>query len=162
MSYIDDSLSEGEHLIARFPLSNWIWAQVLLSMAGYAAVVVTLIAIQSDFAHAFRQLFSWIALAVALMGAITVGISVIRILVTEQGVTNWRVIRKVSIISREAIEVNIRAVESAPLRQSLIGRLLNFGDVRITGRGTDRMRMKFISNPLDAKKKIEETIGQQY
>jgi uncharacterized membrane protein YdbT with pleckstrin-like domain len=54
---------------------------------------------------------------------------------TELAYTNKRIITKYGIISRNTDEIKIDAIESIDVRQGILGRIFNFGNLVITGRG---------------------------
>ena len=55
---------------------------------------------------------------------------------TEYGITNTRVISKDGLIRRDIEEINLSSIESITVNQTIIGRLLNYGSIVISGRGT--------------------------
>lgn len=73
----------------------------------------------------------------------------------EQGVTNRRVIKKEGVFSRKTEEIRLDAVQTVQIDQSLVGRILGYGDVMVTGRGTGSMVFEKIDNPMGVKKAIE-------
>jgi uncharacterized membrane protein YdbT with pleckstrin-like domain len=54
---------------------------------------------------------------------------------TETDVTNMRVVHKTGFIKRRTLEMSLDKVESVDITQSILGRLLNYGDVTIQGVG---------------------------
>ena len=124
MSYIEESLSEGEQVVGRFDLH---WVQRL-------------------------PIFLWCLLVVTLPLAIY---EWLKLHCTEIGVTNKRVIIKTGIISRQSEEMRIASIETVEIDQSVWGRILGFGDVRITGKGTSNLVLHRMAQPLDVKRKIE-------
>ena len=129
MSYIEQSLSAGEKIESLFRL-HW-----------YARIPMVI----------------WI-----LLGIPTVGITWImaiyeylRLKYIEQGVTNKRVILKTGIISRKTEEMKLASIETVEIDQGIMGRIFDFGTVRITGRGISDVVFKGIANPMAVKRQIE-------
>lgn len=129
MSYIEESLSEGEeirnifsfHWFARLPLIFWI---ILVPFTlGISLIFV---------------IYEWL-----------------RLKNLEYGVTNKRVIHKTGIIGRKSDEMKIGSIETVEINQGIFGRMFNFGTVRITGRGISDVVFKNIDDPMDVKRKIE-------
>ncbi|HEX3060689.1 MAG TPA: PH domain-containing protein, partial [Usitatibacter sp.] len=85
MSYIDDSLIEGEVLVHRARVS-W-WSQFGLVLLG----VVTLIAVVG----LVFLIWAWI-----------------RVRSTELAITNRRIIAKFGFVKRHTVEINLEKVES--------------------------------------------------
>ena len=57
---------------------------------------------------------------------------------TETDVTNLRVVHKTGFIKRRTFEMSLDKVESVDVNQSILGRILNYGDVTILGVGEGR------------------------
>lgn len=76
---------------------------------------------------------------------------------TEYGITNTRVISKQGIISRDIEEINLSSIESINVNQSIIGRILNYGTIIISGRGTSKVIFKDIDNVVEVRKLIKNT-----
>ena len=124
MSYIEESLSDGEQVVARFHLH---WVERLRLLLWCVLVVTLPLAI-----------YEWLKLRC-----------------TEIGVTNKRIIVKTGIISRQSEEMRIASIETVEIAQSVWGRILGFGDVRITGKGTSSLVLHHMAEPLDVKRRIE-------
>jgi uncharacterized membrane protein YdbT with pleckstrin-like domain len=67
---------------------------------------------------------------------------------TETDVTNLRVVHKEGFIKRQTFEMSLDKVESVDVSQSIMGRLLNYGDVTILGVGEGRKKIETIASPL--------------
>eukprot|EP01035_Chromulina_nebulosa_P037331 gene37332-50384_t len=57
---------------------------------------------------------------------------------TETDVTTLRVIHKTGFITRETFEISVDKVASVSVNQSIMGRVLNYGDVTIENMGDDK------------------------
>jgi uncharacterized membrane protein YdbT with pleckstrin-like domain len=67
---------------------------------------------------------------------------------TEFAVTSRRVIYKDGLLRRRTVEMNLAAVESVDVVQSILGRIFGFGEVRIHGTGGSWEPYPMISDPL--------------
>ena len=76
---------------------------------------------------------------------------------TEYGITNKRVISKQGLIRRDIEEINLSSIESINVNQSIIGRILNYGTIIISGRGTSKVIFKDIDNVVEVRKLIKNT-----
>ena len=76
---------------------------------------------------------------------------------TEYGITNTRVISKQGLIRRDIEEINLSSIESINVNQSIIGRILNYGTIIISGRGTSKVIFKDIDNVVEIRKLIKNT-----
>ena len=129
MSFIDDSLSAGEEVIARFKL-HWLakvplWAWILLGLVTFG--ITWLVAIYEY----------------------------LRLRGIEQGVTNKRVIYKTGIIGRKSEEMKLGSIETVEIEQGVWGRMLGFGDVKVTGRGISDLVFRRVADPMAVKRQIE-------
>jgi uncharacterized membrane protein YdbT with pleckstrin-like domain len=71
----------------------------------------------------------------------------IRYLTISYTLTNMRIIRKRGLIFVQIIDMSLSRIESATMGQSLIGRMLNYGDVVISGTGGDKLILDTIDQP---------------
>jgi len=129
MSYINDSLSTGEEVKGLFRL-HWI---------------------------ARLPMILWILLAIPTLG-ITLLLALwewLKLRSIEQGVTNKRVILKKGIVSRRTEEMKISSIETVEIQQSVWGRILGYGTVKVTGRGVSDLVFERVSDPMAVKKTIE-------
>jgi uncharacterized membrane protein YdbT with pleckstrin-like domain len=74
---------------------------------------------------------------------------------SEFGVTNKRVIIKVGFLRRRTLELLLRHVEAISVDQSVMGRMMNYGSVTITGTGGVREVFDNISHPLEFRRRIQ-------
>jgi uncharacterized membrane protein YdbT with pleckstrin-like domain len=133
MSYIDESLVEGETLIHRARVS-W-WSQFGMVLVGIVTLVVG-------------------------VGLVFLAIAWIRVRSTEIAITNRRVIVKTGFVKRHTVEINLEKVEALKVEQGLWGRLLNFGSIYITGAGTSVAPIHDIADPLVFRRKFMEATNQ--
>jgi uncharacterized membrane protein YdbT with pleckstrin-like domain len=133
MSYIDESLIEGEVVLHRARISWWSQFGLLLLGALLLVVVVGL----------FFLVAAWI-----------------RVHATEIAITNRRVIAKFGFIRRHTIEINLEKVESLRVEQGLMGRFLNFGTIFIGGTGSALAPIPDIADPLVFRRKFMEATNR--
>jgi uncharacterized membrane protein YdbT with pleckstrin-like domain len=67
---------------------------------------------------------------------------------TETDVTDLRVVHKTGFIQRRTFEMSLDKVESVDVNQSILGRILNYGDVTILGVGEGKETISMIASPL--------------
>ena len=73
---------------------------------------------------------------------------------TEIDVTDRRVVYKRGFVKRHTIEMNMDKVESVDVDQTVMGRILNYGDVTINGTGEGWETLHRIGAPLDLRNQI--------
>lgn len=74
--------------------------------------------------------------------------------ITETDVTTLRVVHKEGFITRETFEISVDKVASVRVDQSIMGRILNYGDVIIESMGEDEQRIKLVASPLSFRSHI--------
>jgi len=75
--------------------------------------------------------------------------------ITEIAVTDRRVIYKTGFIRRDTNEMQMDKVESVRVDQSILGRILGYGDVSVLGTGKGGFTtLKTIAAPLDLRNQI--------
>ena len=127
MSYLDESLGPGETIVARFHLHWTAKGRLILGI-----VLIPLIV------GIFLAIYEWL-----------------RLRAIELGVTSHRVVYKTGIVGRETEEVRLSAIETVDLHQTTWGRILGYGDVRVTGRGESSLVFSRVTDPVAVKRAIE-------
>jgi PH (Pleckstrin Homology) domain-containing protein len=144
--YIDDILQPGEKVLYSTN-AHWIfyWPAIL---AWVAAIVFLVISRTVD--TGTPALF---CLAVAAVSAV---IALYKMMTawfhrwtTETDVTNLRVVHKTGFIKRRTFEMSLDKVESVDVNQSILGRILNYGNVTILGVGEGKETITTIASPLE-------------
>jgi len=74
---------------------------------------------------------------------------------TEQVLTNKRVCLKTGFIRRDTDELLKEKIETVSIKQSILGRILRFGDIEFTGTGGIHITFTYITNPTKVKKKFD-------
>jgi uncharacterized membrane protein YdbT with pleckstrin-like domain len=79
----------------------------------------------------------------------------LRVRHTELGVTNKRVIYKTGIISRKSEEMKLASIETVEIDQGILGRILGYGNIKVTGRGASDVVFRTVKDPMAVKRAIE-------
>ena len=79
----------------------------------------------------------------------------LRVRHTELGVTNKRVISKTGIISRKSEEMKLTSIETVEIDQSILGRMLGYGNITVSGRGSSDVLFRNVDDPMGVKRAIE-------
>jgi uncharacterized membrane protein YdbT with pleckstrin-like domain len=104
----------------------------------------------------YEAKFHWI-IFVSLRAIFTLWIApIIDWFTSEFAVTNKRIMIKVGLISRRTLEMNLAKVESVNVDQSILGRILGYGNITIIGTGGTREPFYRISRPLDFRKAVQQ------
>ncbi len=143
--YIDDILQPGEKVLYS---TNAHWMFYLPAMAAWALVVVFLAASRMIVADAPVLICLSLAAIAALVALYWTVVAWFRRATTETDVTNFRVVHKTGFVKRQTFEMSVDKVESVDVNQSILGRILNYGDVSIFGVGEGNKTIETIASPL--------------
>ena len=147
MRYVDHVLQPGETI--RY-VTGVSWAGYLPGLFLWLVGLILLVEIAPWHASAGWALIGWIAVAAAFgIGAVLLIKHWWRRFAVEIAVTNRRVVYKEGFIRRHTFEMHLDKVESVEVEQSILGRLLNYGDIAIRGTGDTREEAVMIDRPID-------------
>ncbi len=121
MSYIEDSLGDGETIIAR---AHFHW---LYSALAWAALLF---------------------LGIFVVGIVIFISMMVRKWTTEIGVTSHRFVEKKGLFSLRSNEIALPNIEGVKVEQSFLGRIFGYGTVRIEGTGVDAVTTPTIADPV--------------
>ena len=77
----------------------------------------------------------------------------------EFAVTNKKVVSKRGLIARATDELMLTKVEGVDVDQPMLGRILGYGSLKITGPGQQVVKFLGIDNPVDVKNQIQSQIA---
>jgi uncharacterized membrane protein YdbT with pleckstrin-like domain len=146
VAYIDRILQPGEQVI-RTGRMHWIvYAPGMLLLFVALAVAFA--------SSASPAVIPIVAAVIALFGVAQIAAAGFEKWTTEIVVTNRRVVQKRGFIRRDTAEMNMDKVESVIVNQSLMGRILGYGNVVVRGTGTGIEGLHHIADPLDLRSAI--------
>src|SRR5437588_11428449 len=138
MPYVERVLQEGERVrhIARI---SWVTYLPGLLLGAVAGVLAGILPGEQTFSH---YVLLFVAVVLFIIGALLLARAWFHRVTTEIAVTDRRVIYKCGFIRRYTVEMHMDNVESVDVNQSILGRMLDFGDVIIhaIGAGLDPLR----------------------
>jgi uncharacterized membrane protein YdbT with pleckstrin-like domain len=152
MSYVNSVLQPGEEVRHRAGLHWSLYAPGLL--VWVVAAIAALMRPEPSEHWVTNRALVIVALLCFVAGLILLAQAWFRWWTTEIAVTNRRVIYKTGFIRRNTTEMHMDKVESVDVKQSVLGRLLNYGDVEIRGVGTGFEPLRRIDAPLDLRNHI--------
>ncbi len=79
---------------------------------------------------------------------------------TDLAFTNKRVIGKWGLVSRHTIEQRLEKIEGVQVRQGILGRMLDYGAIVITGTGGSLTPIENIADPLSFRRAVNEAIDK--
>lgn len=139
MGYIESSLLPGERIVARAHLHRVVFTKpVLVALIGAGILWLQ---------PATGAIITLIALAMTIPPFVNARTS-------EFGVTDKRVVIKVGVVRRRTIELLLRQIEAIAVDQSVMGRMLNYGTITLTGTGGVKEAFPNIARPLDFRRHV--------
>ena len=147
---LQDHLQPGEEILYRAHVTRLTQAPLVALVAGGLAVTI--------FAYTVWRAYPWVAVLFGLLTlcmAAVLAWRLVRLRSYELIVTNHRVILQTGILAKSSMDTRLDKINNIEHRQSLWGRLLNFGDVEIdTASETGVSRFHNVANPLELKRTI--------
>lgn len=133
MSYTNTSLASGEHIIRLTSVTWWItikWTLVGVLLAPFTMSLTLIIPVISFIDRYF----------------------------TEYAVTSQGVLVKRGIIRRKVSRISVKKIEGVDLRQTILGRILNYGTIVVRGTGSDAVVFYMVPSPLGFQGLINDQI----
>ena len=97
----------------------------------------------------------YLGAAVAVAGALWWLVRWVEVMTSEFAVTSLRLVFKVGLIARYTTELLLPKVESISVTQSLLGRLLSYGDLIVTGTGNTREVFARVRDPVGFRNEVQ-------
>jgi len=149
--YIDDILQPGEKVLYS---TNAHWIFYLPAIAAWILAVVLFFLSRATVTESIVLLYLSAAAVVAIAALYWTLKAWFHRWTTETDVTNLRVVHKTGFIKRRTFEMSLDKVESVDVDQSILGRLLNYGNVTVRGVGEGAETITTIASPLDFRNHI--------
>ena len=171
--YADRLLADGERIALRS--RQHVLATVIEGRVAWAILVAALVLVilagfflSPSTADFVRSAFSWLGLALLLVGLVWLGQIYLSWYSQDYLVTNRRVIKVEGIFNKRSADSSLEKINDAVLEQSVLGRMLGYGDLDImtaAEESVDRYRMlsqaqTFKRTMLDEKHKLEQEAFQ--
>ena len=152
MSYVKKTLQSDEvvELVAKLHWINYLFAALLFAIS---ALLWMYSLVPEDYNKS--DIF-WLVLFFAGWG----GYQFLKLWVIEMAVTNKRVVLRKGIIAIDTDELKNMKIEGIEVEQSVMGRILNYGNVCFGGVGVGRLVFANVSRPLEVKRRAEEIVGE--
>lgn len=150
MGYVERHLLPNERVLYKTRLHWVLFARpALLTLLG---VVLTV-------AGGAATGLEWLwhaSLLVILAGLAWGAVHYVELMTSEFAVTSTRLIFKVGLVARYTTELLLSKVESIGVQQTLPGRLLNYGDLVVTGTGGAREAFRRVHDPIGFRNEVQQ------
>lgn len=149
MGYVERHLLPGERVVYKTRL-HWILftGPVAVSVAG--AALALWLRRWSEASPVWA-----VGAALFLVGLGWFIVRYVELRTSEFAVTSTRLIMKVGLVSRHTTELLLSKVESIAVDQGLVARLLNFGDLTVTGTGGAREAFRTVNDPIGFRNHVQ-------
>jgi uncharacterized membrane protein YdbT with pleckstrin-like domain len=154
LSFIEKNLLANEVIIYRANM-HWI---IFLNTILYLLLSLITCALSFKQTEGSQLLLaiSLLALLFALISGIS---SFIRYKTSEFAITNKRVLIKIGFIQRHSLEVLLTKVEGIGVNQSILGRILGYGTIIVTGTGGTKETFDQIASPLEFRSQVQANLS---
>jgi uncharacterized membrane protein YdbT with pleckstrin-like domain len=149
--YIDDILQPGEKVLYS---TNAHWMFYLPAIAAWIVALFLFLLSRQTVTDSLVLLCLSAAAVVAIVALYWTIKAWFHRWTTETDVTNLRVVHKTGFIKRRTFEMSLDKVESVDVNQSILGRMLNYGNVTVRGVGEGAETIDTIASPLDFRNHI--------
>ncbi len=170
--YADRLLADGErvalrgrqHFLATLIEGRLPWAILIASLV----LLLLITRLTPSTPELVRQSFSWLALALLLVGLAWLTQIYLSWYAQDYVVTNRRVMKVEGILKKRSADSSLEKINDAVLEQSVFGRMFGYGDLDIltaNEQSVDRLRMlsqaqQFKRTMLDQKHLLEQDVFQ--
>lgn len=150
MNYIQKNLLSGEEIkyVAKLHFFLFVQPIILLLIGAFLASSPKEISAMTHYAGLLILFFGIVSFLSRIL--IKVG--------SSYAVTNKRVILKTGVISRRAVDLVLAKCEGLHIKQSILGRIFNFGTITVTTGGVSSS-YPYIADPLAFRREINTQIG---
>jgi uncharacterized membrane protein YdbT with pleckstrin-like domain len=150
VGYVERHLLPGERVLYKTRLHWVLFARPVVVVLAGAILAVLLRQVQDP-------PWLWtIGGGLALVGLVWGFVHYVEVMTSEFAVTTSRLIFKVGLISRYTTELLLAKVESIGVQQGLVGRLLNYGDLTVTGTGGAREVFRRVRDPIGFRNHVQQ------
>lgn len=149
MGYVERHLLPNERVVYKTRLHWILFARpTLVTLAGVALTVAAGAATGLE--------WLWYASLLVILAGLGWGlVHYVELMTSEFAVTSTRLIFKVGLVARYTTELLLSKVESIGVQQTLPGRLLNYGDLVVTGTGGAREVFRRVHDPIGFRNEVQ-------
>jgi len=145
MGYVESNLLPNEQITYRARLHR-----IIYLFPSIVLVVAVLVGLGGG----------WIAGGVVgVIGLVLLVPPWIRSTSSEFAITNKRVLIKVGLIRRHSLELLLQKVEGIGVDQGVLGRILGYGTITVSGVGGTKEAFPMISNPLEFRRQVQASLS---
>jgi uncharacterized membrane protein YdbT with pleckstrin-like domain len=144
--FVEENLGSGEAV--RYTATVSLWSYIfnfviggLLALVTVPALIASLFSKSTGFMSSFEGILAVCAVLLVVWPFIARR-------ATELVVTDRRFIAKYGLVSTHSIEIRFDKIETVRVSQSLLGKMLNYGDIVVTGTGSTFDPIRNVANAM--------------
>jgi uncharacterized membrane protein YdbT with pleckstrin-like domain len=149
--YIDDSLNAGETVKYTARVSLWKYAFYFL--IGGALALISLRGLFGSMQSLHSPSIALLLIALVVLVSPFIARSA-----TELVITNKRLIAKYGVMTTHSIEIRFDKIETVRVSQGLMGRILNYGDIIVTGTGSTFDPIRNIASAMKFRTELNQAM----
>lgn len=153
MSFIESNLLPNEEIVYKTNLHWFIFVPAAIVFTVGIALIVA-----GYLQNLSNQILIWSGLAFLTYGIVSFFIRWIDLKTSEFGVTNKRVLIKIGFIRRHSLEIILNKIEGIGVNQGILGRILGFGTITVSGTGGSKEHFAQIDDPLEFRRQVQTRI----
>ncbi|HUX72409.1 MAG TPA: PH domain-containing protein [Steroidobacteraceae bacterium] len=146
MSYVERNLLPNEKITYRAKI-HWI----IYKLPAVVLVVAILLA--------FSGVGRIVPSVVGAIGLLLLLPPWIKASSSEFAITDKRVLIKVGLIRRHSLELLLQKVEGIGVDQTVLGRILGYGTITVSGVGGTKEAFPMISSPLEFRRQVQANLA---
>jgi uncharacterized membrane protein YdbT with pleckstrin-like domain len=145
MGYVENTLANGEEVVHQAKLH---WITFFWPIAFFVLAIVF---------HSMREF----VILLVVFGFVAGIIKYLNFIGSEFVITNKRVVFKTGVVKRTSTDLLLAKVEGINVDQGILGRILGYGTIVVSGTGGTRDGFKGISEPLLFRKMFQEQADEK-
>lgn len=159
-SYIQDNLQIDEEVLIA-PKVHWaIYVDAYLQLSLLYILISHFMGPFIYYNYNMRDFFALSEKIIGLLILLRIFYVFLRNYSVDMAVTNYRVVYKVGIFNVHTDELVNSRIEAVSVRQSIMGKILNYGNILFSGTGTSKVVFKKVYAPWWIKSQVEAIIRQ--
>ncbi len=144
-NYLQSVLRPDEEIIYSAKLHWVVYLPALILIGLYFVALVVAVNETNEQTAVWLWLFGFLSL---FLGIASLASAFIKRWTTELVITDRRALAKIGFIRRQTWEINRPAIEGVQVDQSILGRILGYGTILVTGRGSGLAPIKNVDDPI--------------
>ncbi|HHT0592990.1 TPA: PH domain-containing protein [Legionella anisa] len=134
-----------------FTRMHWIiFLWPVLALCGALAIVF----------YVELEILQKIGYGLAALALLWVGMTWMTYYFSSVTIKKNHVIIRTGVVVRQTIDIPLSKIEAIDIRQSILGSMLSYGMISITGTGGTRRIINFLHHPLTCRRYIEQLLGE--